>query len=92
MLVGTAKLTRLQDPNCTLSSEIPEIFKHRIVIIQCVSFPFPNNSTSTRRNVVRVFFMLLKFIFIFHKRCLLGKQEGWVTITGIVTANCRNCC
>ena len=29
MFVGTAELTRLQDPNCALRSEIPEIFKRR---------------------------------------------------------------
>jgi len=96
VLVGTAELTRLQDPNCTLSSEIPEIFKRRVLLIRSVSFPFPEQQhlyTAHRsKSFVLLYFILLNFIFMFYKCCLLGKQEGWITITGIVTTNCRNCC
>jgi hypothetical protein len=41
-LVGTAEITRVQDANCALRSEVPELFTRCIVSIRPVTFPFPD--------------------------------------------------
>jgi hypothetical protein len=42
VLVGASELTRLQDPNCALRSEVPELFTRRTISIRPVSFPLPD--------------------------------------------------
>ena len=48
-MLGTAELTKLQDPNCAQRvvpfsrSAVPELFKRNNVLIGPVSFPFPDH-------------------------------------------------
>jgi len=67
VLVGTTELTRLKNPNCALRSEIPEIFKRRIVLIRSVSFPFPDQqhlyTVHRRKNFVLLLFFSVSFLY-----------------------------
>jgi hypothetical protein len=60
VLVGIGEVTKLLDPNSALRSEIPEMFKRRIVLIRSVSFPFPDQqhlyTVHRRKNFISLYF------------------------------------
>ena len=79
MFVGTAELTRLQDPYWALRSEIPEIFKRRIVLMRSVSFPLTDQQqlyTVTVDRVSFILFHLISFLYFINAVRWVNRKAG----------------